>query len=222
MMIIVVVIAIANYVGTRHGSSLLQLLHGNAKAKLKPLPVTTHLSHAGHAPNLTYLLYVLIAVLLLAAIMACGLVIARRRPSWPALSDEIDDDDGASLRQAVESGRAALRAVDEARAAIIACYLAMEGSLATAGTARAAAETPDELLARATGSGLLYGPAAAALTALFYEARFSTHPLPETAKTDATVALDEISAELRDPPLTSRATASSGPARSGPAGEALP
>jgi hypothetical protein len=72
----------------------------------------------------------------------------------------------------------------------------MEGSLADAGTARAAAETPDELLARATASGLLRGQAASQLTALFYEARFSTHPLSGTAKADATAALNEISWRL--------------------------
>ncbi len=52
----------------------------------------------------------------------------------------------------------------------------MEDSLASAGTARAAAETPDELLTRAAASGVIHGEAAASLTGLFYEARFSTHP----------------------------------------------
>ena len=117
------------------------------------------------------------------------LLVARLRPASRSLVGELEleDDDGESLRRAVESGRAALHEVDEARAAIIACYLAMERSLATAGTARAAAETPDELLARATGRGSLRRRAAARLTALFYEARFSTHPLPETAKASATL-----------------------------------
>jgi hypothetical protein len=195
MMITVVVVGIVNLIGTRHGSTVLNLLHGNIRpARVKPRPLPRGVS----GPNLTYLLYALIAVLLIAAIVVCVLVVARLRPAQPGL-DAIgldDDGDGASLRRAVESGRAALVTLGEARAAIIACYLAMEDSLASAGTIRTAAETPDELLARATATGLLHGSAAARLTSLFYEARFSTHALPPAAKTSATAALDEISAEL--------------------------
>ncbi len=198
LMIVIVVIGVVNYIATRHGSSVLKLLHNYAKGSKRPTP--RHLSPPGHGPDLTYLVYALIAILLLAAIAAVVLLVARLRPAPRFLFDELElaDDDGESLRRAVESGRAALHEVDEARAAIIACYLAMERSLATAGTARTAAETPDELLARATGTGLLRGRAAAQLTALFYEARFSTHPLPERAKASATAALNEISAALRD------------------------
>ena len=216
VMVAIAVIVFVNYLASRHQSTLLKLLFPKIKKRLgqertplvRPRPV--------HAPHLTYLLYALIAVLLAVAISACVLVVVRRKPTWPAFVDELADDESASLRRAVESGRAALHAVDEARAAIIACYLAMEGSLATAGTARAVAETPDELLARATASGLLHGPAAARLTALFYEARFSTHRLSGTAKADATTALDEISAELRvtagtKGTMTGRLPASTGP-----------
>jgi hypothetical protein len=96
----------------------------------------------------------------------------------------------------VESGRSALRALDDARAAIIACYAAMENSLAERGAARAAADTPDELLARATDSGLVRGTAAARLTALFYEARFSSHPLDRGQRDAAEQALDELAAAL--------------------------
>ena len=39
-------------------------------------------------------------------------------------------DESEDLRKAVESGRSALRTLDDARAAIIACYVAMEASLA--------------------------------------------------------------------------------------------
>ena len=55
------------------------------------------------------------------------------------------------------------------------------------------------------------------LTALFYEARFSTHPLSGTAKADATVALDEISVELRATGRTEWTMSGNGPASTGPA-----
>ena len=227
LMIAIAVIVFINYVANRHRSTLLKLLFPKTQKRPgqeRTLPVRSHPVHTLH---LTYLLYALIALLLVAAIAACVLVVVRRKPAWPAFADELAEEEGASLQRAVESGRDALRAVDDARAAIIACYLAMEGSLATAGTARAAAETPDELLARATASGLLHGPAAARLTALFYEARFSTHPLSGTAKADATTALDEISAELRvtagtEGTMSGRSPASTGPVGTGPVGGAPP
>jgi hypothetical protein len=162
-----------------------------------PTPRVVKNAGAGHNfANLTYLIYALLALLLLAAIAACVLVILRRVP-WRSADDlfVLADDDG-STRTAIESGRRALRSFDDAQAAIIACYVAMEASLASAGTARDSAETPDELLARAVASGLLHGAAAGRLTALFYEARYSSHALPATARDEADRALDAISAEL--------------------------
>jgi hypothetical protein len=87
----------------------------------------------------------------------------------PARPDLLD------VLEVVESGRSALRAIDDARAAIIACYVAMEASLDERGAARVIADTPDELLTRATAMGIVRGTAASRLTGLFYEARFSSH-----------------------------------------------
>jgi hypothetical protein len=109
--------------------------------------------------------------------------------------------DSRDLREAVESGRSALYAIDEARAAIIACYVAMETSLADRGAARAIADTPDELLLRATASGIVRGTAAARLTALFYEARFSSHPLDQRERDAAGQALGELAAGLAEAEL---------------------
>jgi hypothetical protein len=53
---------------------------------------------------------------------------------------------------------------------------------------------------------LLHGAAASRLTQLFYEARFSSHALPATAKDEAREALDAISADL-DHPASTGATA---------------
>src|SRR5439155_1504091 len=111
---------------------------------------------------------------------------------------EVIAEDPEQLREAVESGRSALRTVDDARAAIIACYLAMETTLAERGTARGAAGTPGELLTRATEAGLVRGTAAGQLTALFYEARFSSHPLGHQQRDAAERALDELAADLAE------------------------
>ena len=113
----------------------------------------------------------------------------------------------------MRSGQAALREIDDARLAIIACYVAMEQSLAQAGAARADAETPDELLDRAATAGLVHGGEAARLTTLFYEARYSTHPLPNARRDEARRALEVLAASLRQRP--EQATA--GPATAGEA-----
>jgi hypothetical protein len=148
-----------------------------------------------HIP-LTVILYVLLVALLVAAVLLSVWWARRFRPSFGGKTSGFLAEDPEDLREAVESGRLALRTVDDARAAIIACYVAMETSLAERGAARAVADTPDELLARATTSGLVRGTAAARLTALFYEARFSSHPLGRGQRDAAEQALDELAATL--------------------------
>jgi hypothetical protein len=150
-----------------------------------------------HFP-LDSILYGLLILALVLAVAASVWWAARlRRPA--AARPELIAEDSEDLRDAVEEGRAALAELDDARAAIIACYAAMERSLADRGAARSAADTPDELLARAVASGVVRGPAARRLTGLFYEARFSTHPLGPEQRDAARQALDDLAAELRTP-----------------------
>ena len=138
--------------------------------------------------------YGLLVVALVAAVVLSIWWSSRiRRPAAPLV---IEDAGTEQLREAVESGRAALAELSDARAAIIACYVAMERSLADRGTSRTAADTPDELLARAVAAGTVRGPAASRLTALFYEARFSTHPVADGQRAAASAALDQLAREL--------------------------
>ncbi|HUB43255.1 MAG TPA: DUF4129 domain-containing protein, partial [Streptosporangiaceae bacterium] len=169
VMIAIVAVAIANIAGTRNGGKLLKIVTGKpTKQKVPKIPKGSALS----AADVSYALY---ALILLIALIACVVLVTRLRRRAPGgYAGEPPADETDELRRAVESGRTALRAVDDARAAIIACYLAMERSLARAGTTRTVAETPDELLGRAAAAGLIHGPAAARLTGLFYEARFSS------------------------------------------------
>jgi Domain of unknown function (DUF4129) len=148
-----------------------------------------------HLP-LVFLLYCLLVVVLVAAIVLSIWWARRFQSSGETRKGDFIAEDSEDLREAVESGRSALLNIDDARAAIIACYLAMEASLAERGTARAIADTPDELLARARATGIVRGTAAARLTALFYEARFSSHPLDHRQRDAAAQALDELAAAL--------------------------
>jgi hypothetical protein len=143
---------------------------------------------------------ILIALALLAVIAAGAIAVTLRRPASPEPTrDEPvlpDQDDEEDLREAVVAGRTALAALDDARAAVIACYLAMERSLAEAGAEREAADTPAELLARAAATGLVRTGAASRLTTLFYEARYSSHPFGPADRDAAEQALAELHADL--------------------------
>ena len=99
----------------------------------------------------------LIAGMLIALALLVALTVwsrhARQRPARPP-----GDQARLALGASLAAGRAALAGTltpRDPRAAIIACYAAMERGFAAAGSAPAAADTPAEVLARATGAGLV-------------------------------------------------------------------
>ncbi|HSZ41086.1 MAG TPA: DUF4129 domain-containing protein [Trebonia sp.] len=188
----------------------------------KPKPAPSVKPSAGPAIPLGPILWGLLIAVLVAAILLTLLWASKqRRGARPEpFTDELAED-SAGLRDAVESGRAAFAILDDAREAIIACYSAMENTLAERGTARRAADTPDELLARAVSGGIVGGLAAGAaeeLTTLFYEARFSSHPLGQEQRDAARQALDYLADELAKPSRDAAAAGASG--APGPAGAA--
>jgi hypothetical protein len=146
------------------------------------------------------ILYALLILALIGGIVACVVLLRRRQPDHDVVAPEetsLAEGQRSDLRDAVSSGRRALAELDDARAAIIACYVAMERSLAAAGADHEAADTPDEFLARAAAAGLVRGAAAGELTGLFYEARFSAHELTTAQRAAARDALEQLAADLR-------------------------
>lgn len=141
------------------------------------------------------LLSIGVLVVVLVVAVGVGWWIARRRRSAP-----LPDGEAERLRQVIASGRAALAEVDDERAAVIGAYAAMEDALAGAGLARARADTPTRLLARADANGF-FGPtaraAAAELAELFELARFTERSMPSNARDRAEAALARIDADLR-------------------------
>lgn len=116
----------------------------------------------------------------------------------PAVSAAPEEQD--ALADALSSARGALTGTD-ARAAIIACYLAMQDALAESGIVAAHSDTPADLLHRAArggfiGRGALAGPSE--LAALFREARFSSHPMNAAHLERARAALDATVAHLAE------------------------
>ena len=193
------------------GAAIASLHPSRRAARQRPPIVRTgrrlHVIRGGHPGHdvVVSLRPIIAAVLAVALLVALIVAWHRRRRAWllTRRADPLDDvqDPGtpAELARAVGSGRRALRELDDARAAIIRCYLAMEESLARAGAERDVAETPDELLARAVSAGLAAPAPAGRLTALFYEARFSTHPMPRSRRDEASTAL-AVLARGDDPP----------------------
>ncbi len=102
----------------------------------------------------------------------------------------------ASITAEAEAQRAALER-GEARNAIVACWSRLEHLVAAIGFERDAADTATEFTARVLASYAVDPIAIDDLSALYREARFSTHSMGEPERAAALVALDTIHAGLR-------------------------
>jgi Domain of unknown function (DUF4129) len=132
-------------------------------------------------------------VIAIAVVVALTLLTRYRRP---ARTSHIGKRRLATLLDSLTAGGDALAAGGEPRAAIIACYAAMERGFAAAGSAPAVADTPAEVLARATRAGLVRPDPAETLTGLFRRARYSTYPMTSSDSRLAADALTEMRADL--------------------------
>ena len=145
-----------------------------------------------HAGNPWPLLVFFVVV----ALAAAALTVYRRRRAMPPLPRPDADPDAGPLAAALAAGARALHEDPDPRTAIIGCYAAMERSLADAGLPPRVADTPAEVLGRATASGLVRSAWAATLTGLFRQARYSSHPMTEADRAAAIDALARVRADL--------------------------
>jgi hypothetical protein len=139
-----------------------------------------------------------VLALFIVVVLASGAVTMyrRRRSAAPVFAGPEPVPAAEPLAGALAAGAQALREDPDPRAAIIACYAAMERSLAEAGSPAEAADTPAEVLARATAGGLVRSSCASTLTGLFRRARYSSHPMTEDDRAAAMAALAEVRANL--------------------------
>jgi hypothetical protein len=128
-------------------------------------------------------------VIAIAVVVTVTVLSRRKRAAGPAPDQ---DRHLAALGEGLAAARAALHQGGEPRQAIIACYGALERGFAAAGSAPAAADTPAEVLARATEAGLVRSGSAAALTSLFRRARYGTEPMTSADADEAASALDRL------------------------------
>ena len=132
--------------------------------------------------------------------LAAGLLLARRLRMWggrlfgrrrarrtapgPVAAEASNvgtEDDAEVARRAVEAALTPLRDPAEPRAAVIAAYARMEQVLAEQALGRQTPEAPREYLARVLREQGMPERSLTTLTTLFEEARFSLHPIPQSA-----------------------------------------
>jgi hypothetical protein len=172
------------------------------KAPLRPLPGAAAVGPGGrlHAPPPTSgSIWPLIAgmVMAIAVVLALTLLTRRRRRAEVTPRDRAGRS-RAALLDSLAAGSDALAAGGEPREAIIACYVAMECGFAAAGSAPAAADTPAEVLTRATRAGIVRSGSAEALAGLFRRARYSSQPMTSADSAAAATALARMRADLTE------------------------
>jgi len=159
---------------------------------LVPRPGTGTLAGAsGSGSNWPLLAGMALAVV---AVIVLAVLDRRRRRNRRLAPDRVARAD--PLSAGLIAGHDALLAGREPREAIIACYTAMERGFAAAGSAPEAADTPAEVLTRASDAGLIRSDSAAMLTGLFRRARYSSQPMTSADSDAAASALARMRADL--------------------------
>ena len=132
-----------------------------------------------------------------------GRRLGRRRAHRTATGPEAADpsiaateDDAEVARRAVEAALKPLHDPADPRSAVIAAYARMEEVLAERELRRRTPEAPREYLARVLREHGMPGRPLTTLTALFEEARFSLHPIPQSAPRRALSELENARVAL--------------------------
>jgi len=117
-----------------------------------------------------------------------------------------DAVDSARLAAAVDAG---LRELEDGGPGegVLACWVQLERAAADAGTHRAQPDTSSELAGRLIDRHDVSPAPLLRLAGLYREARYSRHVLPESARTEARAALEQVAAELAATPVGSRRVA---------------
>lgn len=193
-LLIVLLFGVASFVVVlvkRHHWHLFQ--HGsNPIANLKKAfgAKPAHHGSSGYEPQFEWT--VLWIVLAVGAVVLAGVIVRRRRRPprpFPHLDEAtVAEDVALTIGDAIDD----LEAEPDARKAVIAAYARMEGVLGRHGLRRQPSETPVEYLRRVL-LGLTSSRAAVGrLTALFEQAKFSSHAVDGGMKNEAIGALREI------------------------------
>jgi hypothetical protein len=171
--------------GSRHGVSSATSGAAHAVPKLPPLP------KVANPPPAASLLDVVVGVLIGVAVLAAGVVMARRSAKRGAAPVSGAGVAGSALGGAemVEESIDALQREPDPRRAVIAAYRSMDRWLDRAGLGREPWEAPFEHLARVLAGLGGTAPVARRLAGLFERAKFDQRPCGPEMKDEALAAL---------------------------------
>jgi len=141
----------------------------------------------------------LIAVVLVAILIARAVIRLLRNVRMPAMPQTDPEHwqqiTAVRVAEAVDDSLAQL-ATGPASDAIVACWVALERAADQAGLAREPSETPSEFTVRVLAGAAVSERDLNRLAALYREARFSRHALPEQARAEARAALEVLRDQL--------------------------
>ncbi len=197
----------ADLVGHRRGDSPTGQTDRASRARQSAARPTTEQARDDRGTDFTKWLHDLLwlALILLATAITVGVLrvlalrLARELPDKQLVLDLDPLPDVESARQAVRRDLAtydAALAASEVRNGIVACWLLLERSASRLGVVRRPAETATDFVVNFLHALDVDPRPVAALAALYQEARFSTHELPEDALLRAESALRGIDADL--------------------------
>ena len=179
----------AAILGARTVHNAPRFASGAALAQFDTHPVVSHSARRGFVLP-AWLPWTLIAIAAVAVAVGVIVLVTRRR----AFADRASERNAAQT--AVQAAIGALDAVEDPRSAVIAAYVAMEGTFAAHGLTRARNEAPREYLRRLLATDSANDRDATTLTSLFEEARFSRHPISERVREAALAALSALRSQL--------------------------
>jgi hypothetical protein len=193
----------------RHGTQVenfLERLRAEVGAAQELLAGTRTLVQHVQSPTTGYLMFTLVMAVYggLAFLAAWVLLDSRYRVR---LDDAADTPAARQVRRAVHAGLQALQEHHDPRQAIIACYARLEHLLEDHGMPTYHTLTPQEHMGTVLRQLALPLEAFAGLVELFEVARYSVHPLDDTARTSAMRYLETLQTHLEWSPARGTARA---------------
>lgn len=169
-------------------------------------PVLSHPNGRGVPVPWSFLGLLLAAAALLAVIWLV-VVLGPRLPGWPrprrgprpVHPDEPTPADLARQVSDTLAGTMAQLAGGQIRDAVILCWYRLQQTAEAAGLRRSPSDTPAELAEKLLATLPLSEEPLSRLTALYREARFSSHPIPAAAVVQAQADLARLRSELERP-----------------------
>ena len=215
---VVGVLAIAWFVSLYSSTDVTQLppLPHNSASVLAPQPDAgikgQAVPYVG-IPVPTWLFWMIVgSVLIFVAVVVATLLWTFFKYWAPAKKSRLllREGSGGQLRERVEEEQAVLEALEagltelsdrdtDARRAVIACWVRLEGAAADAGTPRELGDSPTDLVTRLLSAHRVSRPVLDQFARVYREARYATVPIGEGARQVAMRALAQMRRELTQP-----------------------